>query len=197
MAIVIKPPLFPRHPCREAIPLHMVCQDLYSVFKVLSFGTIILYQTFSDLSRGLLKIFLGNFYQSLNLKEVCIIVVLVEGLEPSILFRQSGLSGLWMPVPTHQHIMVRLLGVEPRRINGRFWICSVYQFQHRRIIKFLFTNAEIRTNKERNIRFSNHHYIRDGRSGRSRTYDVSNVGLLQSLAIATMHTDRYNLLLDY
>ena len=36
-----------------------------------------------------------------------------------------------------------------------------------------------------------------GRSGRSRTYDVSNVGLLQSLAIATMHTDRYNLLLDY
>ena len=94
MAIVIKPPLFPRHPCREAISLHMVCQDLYSVFKALSFGTIILYQTFLDLSRGLLKIFLGNFYQSLNLKEVCIIVVLVEGFEPSILFRQSGLSGL-------------------------------------------------------------------------------------------------------
>jgi len=57
MAIVISPPLFPRHPCREAIPLHMVCQDLYSVFKVLSFGTILLYQTFLDLSRDFLKNF--------------------------------------------------------------------------------------------------------------------------------------------
>lgn len=94
MAIVIKPPLFPRHPCREAIPLHMVCQDLYSVFKVLSFGTIILYQTFSDLSRGLLKIFLGNFYQSLNLKEVCIIVVLPPGVEPGWPFSQRILSPL-------------------------------------------------------------------------------------------------------
>ena len=119
MAIVIKPPLFPRHPYREAIPLHMVCQDLYSVFKVLFFGTIILsvvrltiwcslehlyYIKLFLICQGVYqKIFLGNFYQSLNLKEVCIIVVLVEGLEPSILFRQSGLSGLWMPVPTHQH----------------------------------------------------------------------------------------------
>lgn len=92
MAIVIKPPLFPRYPCREAIPLHMVCQDLYSVFKVLSFGTIILYQTFSDLSSGLLKIFLGNFYQSLNLKEVCIIVVRPMGFEPTRRFRRGILS---------------------------------------------------------------------------------------------------------
>ncbi len=92
MAIVISPPLFSRHPCREAIPLHMVCQDLYSVFKVLSLGTIILYQTFSDLSRGFLKIFCGNFYQSLNLKEVCIIVVRPPGVEPGWPFSQQGLS---------------------------------------------------------------------------------------------------------
>lgn len=104
MAIVIKPLLFPRHPCREAIPLHMVCQDLYSVFKVLSFGTIILYQTFSDLSRGLLKIFLGNFYQSLNLKEVCIIVVRPMGFEPTRRFRRGILSPPWLPVPPQAHI---------------------------------------------------------------------------------------------
>lgn len=94
MAIVTKPPLFPRYPCREAIPLHMVCQDLYSVFKVLSFGTSLLYQTFLDLSSGLLKIFLGNFYQPLNLKEVCIIVVLPPGVEPGWHFCQRLLRPL-------------------------------------------------------------------------------------------------------
>lgn len=107
MAIVIKPLLFPRHPCREAIPLHMVCQDLYSVFKVLSFGTIILYQTFLDLSRDLLKFFLGNFYQSLNLKEVCIIVVRPMGFEPTRRFRQGILSPPWLPVPPQAHIKWR------------------------------------------------------------------------------------------
>ena len=62
----------------------------YMVF----FRTPILYQTFSDLSRGLLKIFLGNFYQSLNLKEVCIIVVLPPGVEPGWPFSQRILSPL-------------------------------------------------------------------------------------------------------
>lgn len=70
----------------------MVCQDLYSVFKVLSFGTSLLYQTFLDLSSGLLKIFLGNFYQPLNLKEVCIIVVRPMGLEPTRRFWRGILS---------------------------------------------------------------------------------------------------------
>lgn len=106
MAIVISPPLFPRHPCREAIPLHMVCQDLYSVFKVLSFGTIILYQTFLDLSRDFLKNFLGNFYQSLNLKEVCIIVVRPPGVEPGWYFYQR----LLRPLCSHQFHHGRING---------------------------------------------------------------------------------------
>lgn len=71
-------------------------------------------------------------------------------------------------------------------------------------IKFLFTNAEIRTNKGRQtllvwwaIPYEATLMIANGRSGRSRTYVVSNVGVLRTLAIATMHTDRYNLLLDF
>lgn len=160
------------------------------------FRTPILYQTFSDLSRGLSKIFLGNFYQSLNLKEVCIIVVCPPGVEPGWPFSQQGLSLLCSHQFHHGHINGAFGGIWTHN-NSKVWACPVCRFQHESIIKFLFTNAEIRTNKGRNIRFSNHHYIRDGRSGRSRTYDVSNVGLLQSLAIATMHTDPYNLLLDY
>ena len=148
MAIVIKPPLFPRHPCREAIPLHMVCQDLYSVFKVLSFGTSLLYQTFLDLSRGLLKIFLGNFYQSLNLKEVCIIVVCPPGVEPGWPFSQQGLSLLCSHQFHHGHINGAFGGIWTHN-NSKVWACPVCQFQHESIIKFLFTNAEIRTNKGR------------------------------------------------
>lgn len=156
MAIVIKPLLFPRHPCREAIPLHMVCQDLYSVFKVLSFGTIILYQTFLDLSRGLLKIFLGNFYQSLNLKEVCIIVVRPMGFEPTRRFRQGILSPPWLPVPPQAHIKDLLL--EGHKWYAR-WDLNPHVFRQqilslprlpvsaRAHIKFLFAHVEIRTNK--------------------------------------------------
>ena len=150
MAIVIKPPLFPRHPCREAISLHMVCQDLYSVFKVLSFGTIILYQTFSDLSRGLLKIFLGNFYQSLNLKEVCIIVVLPPGVEPGWHFCQRLLRPLCSYQFHHGSINGAFGGIWTHN-NSKVWACPVCRFQHESIIKFLFTNAEIRTNKGRLI----------------------------------------------
>ena len=146
MAIVIKPPLFPRHPCREAIPLHMVCQDLYSVFKVLSFGTIILYQTFSDLSRGLLKIFLGNFYHSLNLKEVCIIVVLPPGVEPGWHFCQRLLRPLCSYQFHHGSINGAFGGIWTHN-NSKVWACPVCRFQHESTIKFLFTNAEIRTNK--------------------------------------------------
>lgn len=134
MAIVTKPLLSSRHPCREAISLHMVCQDIYSVFKVLSFGTIILYQTFSDLSSGLLKIFLGNFYQSLNLKEVCIIVVLPPGVEPGWPFSQRILS----PLCSYQFHHGSINGAPGGNwthtsFDNRFWVCPVCQFQHGRI----------------------------------------------------------------
>lgn len=81
----------------------MVCQGLYSVFKVLSLGTSLLYQTFLDLSSGLLKIFLGNFYQPQNLKEVCIIVVLPMGFEPTRRLRQGILSPSRLPVSPQEH----------------------------------------------------------------------------------------------
>lgn len=152
MAIVIKPPLFPRYPCREAIPLHMVCQDLYSVFKVLSFGTIILYQTFSDLSRGLLKIFLGNFYQSLNLKEVCILVVLPPGVEPGWHFCQRLLRPLCSYQFHHGSINGAPSGIWTQKIH--FLRVSSMPVRVMAHIKFLFTNAEIRTNKGRLINSS-------------------------------------------
>ena len=134
MAIVIKPPLFPRHPCREAIPLHMVCQDLYSVFKVLSFGTIILYQTFSDLSRGLSKIFLGNFYQSLNLKEVCIIVVRPPGVEPGWPLSQRILSPLCSYQFHHGSINGTPGGTWTHTsFDNRVWADRVCQFRHQSI----------------------------------------------------------------
>ena len=111
------------------------------------FRTPILYQTFSDLSRGLLKIFLGNFYQSSNLKEVCIIVVLPPGVEPGWHFCQRILSPLCSYQFHHGSINGAFGGIWTHN-NSKVWACPVCRFQHESIIKFLFTNAEIRTNKE-------------------------------------------------
>lgn len=83
---------------------HGLSRPLFS-FQGAALWNIFIISNFSGFVKGFLKkFFLGNFYQSLNLKEVCIIVVCPPGVEPGWPFSQQGLSLLCSHQFHHGHI---------------------------------------------------------------------------------------------